>query len=125
MSKRTPRLKRVKAAARESKAPGIVGPTRKRRRPRPKSLVAGRSGPHPRFRNAPSEINLPPAQERQKPPSRTTTGKAKKQAPSKKRDQRATATTSSPKKVKKVPRKREPVVSVFGRRLTPRPKPRI
>lgn len=121
MRRRTPKVKRAKASARDPKPSGTAGPKRKQRRPRPKSLVAGRSGPHARFPKTSDGTDHPLAREAQKPVSRKSTARGKKQPESTRSDQRAKPKTPSRQNVARV---RQPVVSGFGRRLTPHPKPR-
>jgi hypothetical protein len=119
MRKRTQRVNRAKASARDRKPSGVAGP--KRKRPRPKSLVAGRSGPHARFPKTSSGTDRPLAREAQKPVSRKSPVRGKKKPESRKSDQRAKPKAASRQNAA---RARQPVVSVFGRRLTPHPKPR-
>ena len=121
MRKRPPKVKRAKASARDPQPSGNPGAKRKQRRPRPKSLVAGRSGPHARFPKASSGTDKPLARKAQKPASRTSLAREKKRRESTGGVQRAKPGASSRKNVTRV---RKPVVSVFGRRLTPHPKPR-
>ena len=121
MRRRPPKVKRAKAPARGRQPSGRAGAKRKRQRPRPKSLVPGRSGPHARFPKASSSTDQPLARKAQKPVSRKSSAKGKGQPEATGRDQRVKPKTSSRQNVARV---RKPVVSVFGRRLTPHPKPR-
>jgi hypothetical protein len=92
-----PQVKASKAPAGKRLPSGSAGAKRKQRPAPTKSLVAGRSGPHARFPKASSSHDKPLARKAQQPK------------------------TSSRQSVARV---HKPVVSVFGRRLTPHPKPR-
>jgi hypothetical protein len=121
MRNRPPKVKPSKASARGPQSASSAGAKRKQRRPRPKSLVAGRTGPHARFPKGASSTNKPLAQPAQKPVRRKSLARGKKQAESPGGDRRVKPRTSSRENVARL---RKPVVSVFGRRLTPHPKPR-
>jgi len=87
----------AKRSSANAKQSSTEGPKRGRQRPR--SLVAGRSGPHPRFRKG---------TRKQTKPASAKPAAAKPRAASRRH----------------VRREYEPVVRVFGRRITPLPEPR-
>lgn len=114
----TSKAKRAKAAARDPRPSGSAGAQRKVARRRPKTLVAGRSGPHPRFPKASSRADQPPT--RKAPLSRHSGAREKKRPESAGRDKRTKTGTSPLRKPGDV---RKQVASVFGRRPAPHPKP--
>lgn len=119
-------MKKRTAASQHKRANGDKDTRSIVARPHPKlrRLIAGHSGPHARFQQAARGPDQPAAGARQQPPSRKSTNKASASPPdSGKRSPGSKARTpvAARQKVRPI---REPVVSVFGRRLSPHPKPR-